>query len=122
MLNQSWAYAFFMGLRRRDPQHKVLLHSDQGSQYSSDDWSQLARSNGFKISMHRRGNCWDSACAKSFFSSLKKERIRKKNYPTFEDDRTDLFDYIELFYNSKRRHSYFDYQSPVEFEAKSRAS
>jgi len=114
--------ALIMGLHRRAPQQEVLIHSDQGSQYSSDDWSKLARSNGFKISMSRRGNCWDNACAESFFSSLKKERIRRKIYPTFEDARTDLFDYIELFYNRKRRHSYFGYQSPIEFEAKSRAS
>ena len=114
--------ALIMGLRRRNPQQEVLIHSDQGSQYASDDWSQLARSNGFKISMSRRGNCWDNACAESFFSSLKKERIRRKIYPTFEDARTDLFDYIELFYNRKRRHSYLGYQSPIEFEAKSRVS
>jgi putative transposase len=66
--------------------------------------------------MSRRGNCFDNAVAESFFSSLKKERVRRKIYPTREDGRADVFDYIELFYNRSRRHSHIGDVSPVAFE------
>jgi putative transposase len=66
--------------------------------------------------MSRRGNCYDNAVAESFFSSLKKERIRRRIYGTRNDAKGDIFDYIELFYNSRRRHSYLDYVSPQAYE------
>ena len=66
--------------------------------------------------MSRRGNCYDNEVAESFFSSLKKERIRRRIYSTRDDAKSDVFDYIELFYNSRRRHSYLDYVSPMEYE------
>ena len=113
--------ALMMGLNRRNPKNEVLIHSDQGSQYTSDDWCLFARDNGFKVSMSRRGNCWDNACAESFFSNLKKERVRKHIYPTHDAAKADLFDYIEVFYNRKRRHSHLDQMSPVNYEAKNRA-
>ena len=113
--------ALMMGLKRRQPRDEVLIHSDQGSQFVSDDWSLFASRNGFKISMSRRGNCWDNACAESFFSSLKKERVRRRIYPTHEAARADLFDYIEVFYNRKRRHSHLGQVSPANYEAKNQA-
>ena len=113
--------ALMMGLKRRNPENEVLIHSDQGSQYTSDDWCLFAQDNGFKVSMSRRGNCWDNACAESFFSSLKKERVKKHIYPTHAAARADLFDYIEVFYNRKRRHSHLDQMSPANYEAKNRA-
>ena len=113
--------ALMMGLKRRQPRDEVLIHSDQGSQFVSDDWSLFASRNGFKISMSRRGNCWDNACAESFFSSLKKERVRRRIYPTHEAARADLFDYIEVLYNRKRRHSHLGQVSPANYEAKNQA-
>ncbi len=76
----------------------------------------FCREHGLKPSMSRRGNCYDNAVAEAFFSSLKKERIRKRIYPTRAEARADVFDYIEAFYNRKRRHSYLGHVSPYEFE------
>ena len=108
--------AILMAVWRRKPKSSVLVHSDQGSQYGSDDWHRFCRDNGLKPSMSRRGNCWDNAVAESFFSSLKMERVRRKIYPTRDEARTDLFDYIEMFYNPKRRHSHVGGVSPEAFE------
>lgn len=108
--------ALFMAYKRRRPQQRVLIHSDQGSQFGSDDWARLCKALGCDPSMSRRGNCWDNAVAESFFSSLKKERTRDKPYKTFEEAKADLFDYIEGFYNRKRRHSRLGQLSPWEFE------
>lgn len=76
--------ALLMAVRRRRPQQKVLVHSDQGAQFGSDDWLRFCRANNLEPSMSRRGNCWDNAVAESFFSSLKKERIRQRIYKTRE--------------------------------------
>jgi putative transposase len=108
--------AILMAVWRRKPARQVLIHSDQGSQYGSDDWHRFCKDNRLIPSMSRRGNCWDNAVAESFFGSLKKERVRKKVYHTREDARTDLFDYIEMFYNPRRRHSYLGNVSPEVFE------
>jgi putative transposase len=108
--------ALLMAVWRRKPTRHVLVHSDQGSQYGSDDWHRFCRDHGLEPSMSRRGTCWDNAVAESFFSSLKKERVRRKIYPTREDARADLFDYIELFYNPRRRHSHNGGVSPEAFE------
>jgi putative transposase len=108
--------AILMAVWRRKPKNTVLIHSDQGSQYGSDDWHRFCRDNRLKPSMSRRGNCWDNAVAESFFGSLKKERVRKKIYRTREDAREDLFDYIEMFYNPRRRHSHLGGVSPEVFE------
>jgi putative transposase len=108
--------AVLMAVWRRRPAPGVLVHSDQGSQYGSDDWHRFCRDNGLKPSMSRRGNCWDNAVVESFFGSLKKERIRRKIYQTRDEARQDLFDYIEMFYNPKRRHSYVGGVSPEAFE------
>ncbi len=94
----------------------VIVHSDQGSQYGSDDWRRFCQANQLEPSMSRRGNCWDNAVAESFFSSLKKERIRNRTYKTRDLARSDIFDYIEMFYNRNRRHSHLNGVSPEAFE------
>ena len=108
--------ALLMAVWRRRPKSELLLHSDQGSQFGSYDWSSFLKDHGIKASMSRRANCLDNAAKESFFSSLKKERIKRKIYGSREEARRDLFDYIELFYNPKRRHSTIDYLSPNEYE------
>ncbi len=108
--------ALLMAVRRRRPKSKVLIHSDQGSQYGSDDWVRFCRDHDLIPSMSRRGNCWDNAVVESFFSSLKKERIRRRTYRSRDVARADLFDYIEVFYNRKRRHSHLGDVSPEAFE------
>lgn len=108
--------ALLMAVWQRKPKAAVLIHSDQGSQYGSDDWRRFCAANRLEPSMSRRGNCWDNAVAESFFSSLKKERIRKRIYKTRELARADVFDYIEAFYNRVRRHSHLGGVSPEAFE------
>ncbi|EKJ7416018.1 IS3 family transposase [Escherichia coli] len=108
--------ALMMAVWRRKPDGEVIVHSDQGSQYGSDDWQRFCRANNLAPSISRRGNCWDNAVAESFFSSLKKERIRKRIYKTRDLARADIFDYIEVFYNRARRHSHLDGVSPEAFE------
>jgi putative transposase len=95
--------ALMMAVWLRKPDGEVSVHSDQGSQYGSDDWQRFCRANNLALSMSRRGNCQDNAVAESFFSSLKKERIRKRIYKTRDLARADIFDYIEVFYNRARR-------------------
>ncbi len=94
--------ALLMAVWRRKPTDTVIVHSDQGSQYGSGDWLQFCRDHQLEPSMSRRGNCWDNAVAESFFSSLKKERIKKRIYKTRDLARADIFDYIEVFYNRTR--------------------
>ncbi|CAA0086939.1 Uncharacterised protein [Zhongshania aliphaticivorans] len=112
--------ALLMAVWRRRPKIRVLVHSDQGSQYSSDAWQRFCKAHNLQPSMSRRGNCWDNAVAESFFSSLKKERIKKRIYKTRDMARADVFDYIEMFYNQKRRHSHLNGVSPEAFEAASK--
>ena len=108
--------ALLMAVWRRKPKQEVMVHSDQGSQYSSSDWRSFLKANNLVASMSRRGNCHDNAVAESFFQLLKRERIKRKIYTTREDARSDVFDYIEMFYNAKRRHGFNNQLSPVEFE------
>ena len=107
--------AVMMAVRRRHPKH-AIIHSDQGSQYGSDDWRRFCRTNHLEPSMSRRGNCWDNAVAESFFGSLKKERIKKRIYKNRELAAADIRDYIEGFYNPTRRHAYVGGVSPDDFE------
>ena len=95
---------------------KLILHSDQGSQYSSYDYRTYLKSHNIIPSMSRRGNCYDNAVAESFFKTLKRELVRKNIFHTREEARDKIFEYIEMFYNSKRRHSFLDFISPNEFE------
>jgi len=111
--------AILMAVRRRRPK-ETIIHSDQGSQYGSDDWRRFCRSNHLEPSMSRRGNCWDNAVAESFFSSLKKERIKKKIYRNRELAQADISGYIDSFYNPTRRHSHLGGVSPENFEAAGR--
>mgnify|MGYP006336136923 CR=1 FL=1 len=92
------------------------LHSDQGSQFTGNEWQAFLKAHGIVCSMSRRGNCHDNAVAESFFQLLKRERIRRKIYLTRDAARSDVFDYIEMFYNPKRRHGSNGGISPVEFE------
>lgn len=108
--------AILMAVRQRKPSG-TIVHSDQGSQYGSDDWWRFCRSNNLEPSMSRRGNCWDNAVAESFFSSLKKERIKKKVYKNRQLAIEDISDYIDSFYNRTRRHQHLGGVSPDEFEA-----
>jgi len=108
--------ALLMAIWRRRPTQPVTVHSDQGSQYGSDDAVRFCMDHGLIPSMSRRGNCFDNAVAESFFSSLKKERIRKRIFPSREEARADVFDYIEVFYNLVRRHSHLGHVSPHDFE------
>lgn len=108
--------ALMMAVWRRRPKTPVMIHSDQGSQFGSDDFNRWCKDNQLVPSMSRRGNCWDNAVAESFFSSLKKERIKRHIYATRQDAKSDVFDYIEGFYNRVRRHSHLDQLSPLAFE------
>ena len=108
--------AVLMAVRRRRPRG-TLIHFDQGTQYGSDAWRRFCRSNHPEPSMSRKGNCWDNAVVESFFSSLKKERIKKQIYKNRELAIADVADYIETFYNRSRRHSHLAGLSPEQFEA-----
>ena len=108
--------AMLMAKWRRQPKQTVVIHSDQGSQFGSDDFNRWCKENNFMTSMSRRGNCYDNAAMEPFFSSLKKEKTRGKVYNTREELKAEIFEYIEVFYNRVRRHSYLNYLSPVQFE------
>jgi putative transposase len=108
--------ALLMAVWRRKPSGKVVIHSDQGSQFTSQEWRDFLKDNNLEASMSRRGNCYDNAVAESFFASLKTERIRRKIYKTRQEARADAFNYIELFSNPTRRHAKNGMLSPAEFE------
>jgi putative transposase len=110
--------ALIMAIWRRGKPDALLHHSDRGSQYTSDQFQRLMADHGVTCSMSRSGNVWDNAAMESFFSSLKTERTARKVYRTRDEAKSDVFDYIERFYNPKRRHSTIGYVSPVEFEMK----
>lgn len=117
MTSQLVTDALLMAIWRRRPKNTDLLHhSDQGSQYTSEAFQRLLTDNGIQCSMSRSGNCWDNAAMESFFSTLKTERLSRKHYRTRDEARADAFDYIERFYNPKRRHSTLGYVSPANFE------
>jgi putative transposase len=108
--------AVLIAVRRRRPRG-TMIHSDQGTQYGSDAWRRFCRSHRLQPSMSRKANCWDNAVAESFFSSLKKERIKKQIYKTRALAEAEVADYIDAFYNQTRRHSYLGGLSPNQFEA-----
>lgn len=108
--------ALIMAIWRRGKPDALLHHSDQGSQYTSEQFQRLMADNGVTCSISRSGNVWDNAAMESFFSSLKTERIGKKIYRTRAQAKADVFDYIECFYNPTRRHSTLGYLSPIDFE------
>ena len=108
--------ALLMAVWRRKPKTKVLIHSDQGSQFTSMDSAAVLRAQDIEHSMSRRGNCHDNAVAESFVNLLKRERIRRRTYRTREEAQRDVFDSIEMFYNPKRKHARNGMLSPVDFE------
>jgi putative transposase len=108
--------ALGMALARRRPPQGLLHHSDRGSQYASGDYQKVLADNRIVCSMSRRGDCWDNAVAESFFATLKVELVHDATWPTRVAARTDLSEYLEVFYNGQRRHSALGYLSPVAFE------
>ena len=108
--------AMKMALAGRNPDAGVIHHSDRGVQYACGDFQKLLKDNKAVCSMSRKGNCWDNACVESFFGSLKNEWVKGKIYKTFDDAKKDIFNYMEMFYNRKRRHASLGYVSPVVYE------
>lgn len=113
--------ALNMACSRRAYKHGLVLHSDRGSQYASIEYQTLLQTLGIQCSMSRKGNCWDNAVAESFFHSLKTECIYQDTYQSRQYAKNSLFDYIEVFYNRQRLHSYLNYQSPWQFEKQAQA-
>lgn len=110
--------ALTMAIWRRGRVHDVIVHSDQGSTYASSDYQHQLRSNHLRCSMSRKGECLDNAVAESFFGSLKNELVYHEDYKTRAEAKQSIFEYIEIFYNRKRRHAFLNYMTPVEFEMK----
>ena len=108
--------ALKMAIEQRRPQAGLIHHSDRGVQYACEDFQDLLKSNGIICSMSRRGDCWDNACMESFFGSFKTEWMAGKRYKDFEEAKKDIFKYVELFYNRRRRHASLGYVSPAEYE------
>jgi len=108
--------ALTMAIARRTPDRPLIVHSDQGSQYASADYRQLLQAHGLTASMSRKGHCWDNAAMESFFHTLKTERVHHEDYRTRSEARCSIFQYIEVFYNQRRRHSYLNNQAPIRFE------
>jgi transposase InsO family protein len=110
--------ALTMAVATRTPRTGLLHHSDRGSQYAATSYQHLLGKYGITTSMSRKGNCWDNACVESFFGTLKRELVYHRHYATRENATQDIFEYIEVFYNRKRRHSTLGYDSPAEYEAR----
>lgn len=108
--------ALEMAVHRRLPDEGLLAHSDRGSQYASEHYQRLLAKHGIDCSMSGVGQCWDNAPMESFFASLKKELVHHENYETRAQAKASIFEYIETFYNPKRRHSSLGYVSPAEYE------
>ena len=109
--------ALRMAVWQRRPGAGLVVHSDRGSQYASKDHRRLLKAHGFVGSMSRKGDCWDNAVAESFFGCLKQERVQWRNYQTRLEAQQDVMNYISMFYNSYRLHSYLGYVSPNQYEA-----
>jgi transposase InsO family protein len=109
--------ALQMALGRRGPVPGLLHHSERGSQYACHDYQRLLAFHGIRGSMSRKGECLDNAVAERFFGSLKRERADQRHYATRQEASADVVDYIEMFYNSTRKHSSLGYRSPNAYEA-----
>jgi putative transposase len=116
MTAQLVADALLMALWRRGRPQELMHHSDQGSQYTSEQFQRLLADQGITCSMSRSGNVWDNSAMESFFSTLKTERVSRKVYATREQAKADVFDYVERFYNPYRRHSTIGFVSPIDSE------
>ena len=110
--------ALTMALANRTPTAGLRHPSDRGSQYAATSYQQLLATRGITASMSRKGNCWDNACIESFFGTLKRELVYHRRYATRNEATQDIFEYIEVFYNRRRRHSTLGYHSPAEYEAR----
>jgi putative transposase len=108
--------ALHMAVARRRPAPGLIHHSDQGSQYVSLAFGQAARDAGIARSMGSKGDCYDNAVAESFFATLKKELVHRQSWPTRRQLTSEVFEYIEAFYNRTRRHSTLGYLSPADYE------
>jgi len=113
--------ALGMALAHRRPAPGLIWHSDQGSQFVSLAFGQQARAAGIAQSMGSRGDCYDNSVAESFFATLKKELVDRRSWPEKAELRTEIFDYIEIFYNRRRRHSTLGMLSPVDYENSTRS-
>jgi transposase InsO family protein len=109
--------ALGMAVTRRLPEGELMAHSDRGSQYASEHYQRMLGEAGIVCSMSRKANCWDNAPMESFFATLKKELVHHEDYATREQAKASIFEYIEAFYNRKRRHSTLECVSPADFEA-----
>ena len=105
-----------MAVWRRKPCPGLIFHSDRGSQYCSHYFQNILKQYSILSSMSRKGDCWDNAVAESFFGTLKTELVHGADYSTRVQEKGDIVDYIEMFYNSRRLHSYLGYMSPVDWE------
>lgn len=108
--------ALQMALWRRGKVKDLLLHSDQGIQFRTNKYHGMLKENGIGGSMSRKGNCHDNAAMESFFHTLKTEHTHHYRYKSRNEAKQSIFEYIEVFYNQQRRHSYLDYLTPDEFE------
>lgn len=108
--------ALQMALTSRAPDRGLIHHSDRGTQYTSGDFQRVLDARGIVCSMSRRGDCWDNAVVESFFATLKLDLVFRRTFRTRAEARQAIFNYIEVFYNRQRRHSYLGYRNPVEFE------
>ena len=114
--------ALQMAIAHRQPTAGLIVHSDRGCQYASAAYREQLRQQGIRVSMSRKGNCWDNAPMERFFGSLKSERTDDRIYYTREQAKADVIDYIEMFYNSQRLHSTLGYVSPMQFEKQNQFS
>ena len=114
--------ALEMAIAARAPAPGLIHHSDRGVQYACGDYQRIIRRAGMRPSMSRKGDCWDNSVAESFFSTLKKELVWRTKFVSREQARREIFEFIEVFYNRQRMHSYLGYLSPVEFEAAAKAA
>ena len=108
--------ALTMALFRRGFPRHTIIHSDRGSQYCSHHYQRLIQSNGLRCSMGRRANCYDNAVTESFFHTLKVELVYRERYPTRRRAKSQIFEYIETYYNRQRKHSAIGYRIPLQFE------
>ena len=108
--------ALTMAVWQRKPDAGLIVHSDRGSQYASKQYQRLLKKHQFVGSMSKKGDCWDNSVAESFFSRLKEERVKWKNYQSRLEAKQDILSYITMFYNSNRLHSKLGYCSPNQFE------
>ena len=118
MTKQLVMDAILMAIWRRKPAPGLIFHSDRGSQYCSHAFQKLLNTHAIRSSMSRKGDCWDNAVAESFFGTLKSETVFGERFETRVQAKRNLIDYIEMFYNSQRRHSFLGYLNPMEFEIK----